>query len=166
VRNETIEQHYRHHYKILVKRAAWRVPNKSVALAEEVVQEAYSRAIKYWKTFDPNKNKFGAWFNRIYNGCVADCMRAENGGLPSLNNDDEWLEPFILNDSDWVPKEMAIRIQEGIKAQRDEASEILNLFFNLGLTTPEIHEITGVNHNTIRQTIRRFRIKWEDENIF
>lgn len=165
-RNDVISDHYIINYKKLVKRASWRVPNKSVHLAEEVVQEAYTRALKFFKAYDPERGDFGAWFNRIYNCCVANCIKQENGNMPSLDDEDEYLEPFIIDDSAWVPKDMALLIKNNIDAQTPEVAEVLRMFFLLGMKTPDIADCTNQSHSNVRQIIYRFRIKWSDENIF
>lgn len=165
-RNDIISEHYIVNFDKLVKRAKWRVPNHSLYLAEEVVQEAYTRALKFFKAYSPERGDFGAWFNRIYNGCVADCIKSENGNLPSFDNIDENLEPFIIDNNAWVPKDMAIRIKEGIEAQKPEVAEVLNMFFLMGMKASDIAECTNQSHANVRQMIYRFRVKWSDENIF
>jgi RNA polymerase sigma factor (sigma-70 family) len=164
MRDETIEKHYRKNYKLFVNRMLRRVPGNSRALAEEVVQEAYSNALRYWKAFDPERASFDVWFNRIVNRAASKCTRAENG-QPSLSYDDE-LEPFVLNNETRIPKVIIAKIQQAIKETKPEVSEILNMFFNLGMKTTDICECTNHSHSNIRQIIRRFRIKWNDENIF
>lgn len=167
MRNETIDAHYRKNFKLLVKRATWRVPNKSVHLAEEVVQDAYLKAIRFWNTFNPERNEFGAWFNRIFNGSVADCIRRENGhSNPSLDNEDDYLEPFILDEDVDIPREIVIRVKKAIEEQPAPNNDVLNMFFNLGMNSNEIAECTNLTAGNVRQIIRRFRIKWDGENIF
>lgn len=164
-RNEFVEDHYRKNYKLFVNRMTNRVPHKSKDLAEEVVQEAYSLALKYWKAFNPEIGRFDAWFNRILNNACNRCVQLEGGGTLSL--DDEYdLEPFFLNEDMDIPQEVVIIVQEAIKKEPPDRSEVLNMFFNLGMKTREIEECTSYSHSNIRQIIRRFRIKWGDENIF
>ena len=72
-RNSLITKHYIENYKRLVKRSMWRVPNKSLALAEECVQEAYARALKYYSTFNPKQDLFNNWFEGILRNAINDC---------------------------------------------------------------------------------------------
>lgn len=164
-RNKFLDAHFRKNYKTLVKRVINRVPYKSHALAEEVVQTAYLNAINHWKAFDPERGSFDAWFNRILNNAANKCLQQENG-LISLDDDNYDLDPFIINDDLDIPQNIVLKIQDGIKQQKPEIAEVLHMFFNLGMKTRDIEECTNLPHSTIRSHIRRFRIKWDDENIF
>lgn len=166
-RNSVVEKHYKANYKHLVNRMCSRVPDNSRHLAEEVVQDAYANALTYWDAFNPNIRPFGVWFNRILNNAANKCVQSEGGGNHlSLDDEDSDLEPFRVNDDADIPMIVVINIQKAIKKQRPEVAEVLNMFFNLGMRTREIAECTEFNHNNIRQMVRRFRIKWDDENIF
>lgn len=165
-RNKIIETHYRKNYKTLVKRMTNRVPHHSHALAEELVQEAYVRALQYYKTYDTNR-PFERWFSLILNNAASDQLKYENGtSALSLNDDEVDLEPFILNDEMNIPREVVMKVQEAIKDCPPDVSEVLNMFFNLGMRTPDIEKCTRFSHSNIRQIIRRFRIKWDNDNIF
>lgn len=166
-RNKTVEEHFRKNYKALVKRMTNRVPHHSPALAEEVVQEAYVRAIQYYRSFDPNRGGFERWFNLILNNAAADQLRNENGvSTLSINDEDKDLEPFLLNEELHMPREIVLKVQEAINNSPAEIYDVLNMFFNLGMRTTDIEKCTNYSHTNIRQIIRRFRIKWDDENIF
>ena len=166
MRNEIIEAHYRKNYKHLVNRMVGRVTNNSYHIAEEVVQEAYFLAMKHWKAFNPERGEFGPWFNRILNNAANRSLREEQGTNLSLDNEDMDLEPFLLDSEVDIPKDVVLLVQKAIREQPDDKSEVLHMFFNLGMRTREIEECTGYGHSNIRQIIRRFRIKWSDENIF
>lgn len=165
-RNTTIEAHYRKNYRQLVKRVLNRVPNHSHALAEEVVQEAYVRAMQYWRSYNPARGDFDRWFNLILRNAVADCINSESGGPLSLDDDDRDIKPFVMFEDHSIPKAVALKVQDGINAQRPEIADILNMFFNLGMRTVDIEKCSELSHTNIRQIIRRFRIKWENENTF
>lgn len=166
-RDVTINAHFRTHYKALVKRMTHRVPDKSVALAEEVVQEAYARALQYWRTYDPERGDFERWFNLILNNTASSKIREENGiSTLSLDEEDRDYEPFFLNEEMDIPRDIVIKVQEAIKEQPSDVRDVLNMFFNLGMKTTDIEKCTRYSHTNIRQIIRRFRIRWDDENTF
>lgn len=165
-RNQVIEEHYRLNYKRLVKIMRNRVPNKSDALAEEVVQEAYCRALKYYKGFNPEIKPFATWFNRIMNNACNSCQQSEGNNLPSMDNEDQDLEPFKLMEDVSIPLGVVVLIQTTMRQQKPDVFEILNMFFNLGMKTREIAECVDFSHTNIRQIIRRFRAKFGDENSF
>jgi RNA polymerase sigma factor (sigma-70 family) len=164
-RDEAITTFYKKNYKHLVNRMVGRVPNNSHAIAEEVVQDAFVRALEYWRTFDQSR-EIAPWFNRILAFSLRETIRKENGGPLSLDDEDQFLEPFVLNDDIDIPPDIVRIVQKAISEQPNDKREVLHMFFNLGMKTREIEECTNLNHSNIRQIIRRFRIKWEDENIF
>jgi RNA polymerase sigma factor (sigma-70 family) len=164
-RNEIIEDYYRKNYKHLVNRVLGRVPNNSRAIAEEVVQDAFVRALEYWRTFDQNR-EIGPWFNRILAYSVRETIRKENGTPLSFDDEELFLEPFVLGEDVDIPPNIVLLVQKSILEQPEDRREVLHMFFNLGMKTREIEECTNYNHSNIRQIIRRFRIKWDDENIF
>lgn len=167
MKNDIIEAHYRKNYKQLVSRTCGRVPHNSRALAEEVVQEAYAVALRYSRSFDPERGSFGAWFSKILNKATSKCIQAEQGHPTlSFDDDDLELEPFLLNEEVAIPREIVVGVQDAIKKQKPEVADVLNMFFNLGMNSIDIEKCTELTHTNIRQIIRRFRIKWDDENIF
>lgn len=165
--NAVIERHYRTHAKKLVNRMISRVPNNSRHLAEEVVHDAYVNAMTYWEGFDPRIKPFAVWFNRILNNAANKCVQMEGGGNHlSFDDEDLDLEPFRINDDADIPPLVVINIQKAIESKSPEVREVLHMFFNVGMKTVDIEKCTGFSHGNIRQIIRRFRIKWDDENIF
>ena len=114
MRNDVIENHFRKNYKKQVGYITNRVPHKSHALAEEVVQEAYCRALKYFKGFDPTRSNFSTWFNRILNNACSACLQ-EEGGHPQEYIEDYELEPHKLMEELDVPFELVVLIKEEMK---------------------------------------------------
>jgi RNA polymerase sigma factor (sigma-70 family) len=155
-RNELITAHYRLHYTRLVKTAIHRVPNNSRALAEEVVQEAYARALKYYRTYNHN-NDFDKWFNGIFRNALNDCRTIEqergctyeyNENLPDLRVD------HPLKDKLWDPTMKSIA-----KLQNERDKQIMVLYYQSGFTSKDISEYMGMKHGTVRQIIIRFKDK-------
>lgn len=156
-RNELIEQHYRENYSRLVKKMVWRVPHRSLALAEEVVQEAYERSIRYYRTFNPTIKHFDTWFNTILNNTLKGFKKIEsNGGV---------VYEFDENLDEIVPPRNVSTYYELI-SQLDGASniekEILNLFFILGFKSREVALYVNKSHTNVRQIILRFRNRTKD----
>lgn len=165
-RDEVVSAHYQKNFKGLVKYMSRRTPNQSVHLAEEVVQEAYTKALTHWKAFNPERGAFNTWFNRILNNSLNNCLSSESGNLPSFDDDDLDLEPFIIDNDPDIPRNIVVRIQKSISEQKPEHADVLHMFFNLGMRTRQIEECSEFSHDNIRKIIQRFRIKWDDENIY
>jgi len=60
---KVIEDYYRKNFKRLVNISRGRAG--SYHNAEDVVQEAFTRALKYHKSYNPAMTAFDAWFSRI-----------------------------------------------------------------------------------------------------
>lgn len=154
---DEIEQHYINNYDKLVKRTTYRVPNRSKALAEECVQEAYTRAIKYYDTFDENKDSFIKWFEGILRNAVNDCRAIEKDrGVSHELNDDDGVElvPYKRE------KYTAFSAIKSIKNSKYKL--VLSLFLLYGYKTIEIAEYTGMSHTMVRQVIFKFRTNISD----
>lgn len=160
-RNELIEQHYRENYDALVRRIQFRVGG-NIDVAEEVVQEAYTRALKYFKKFNPKKGLFDQWFALILNNALNALKNEEKhrGVKFEIDDDEEWDVPEELV---VYPQEKEIRFRKGIAAAIWEENErdrnILTMFFFDGFKTTDISEFIGVNHSNVRSIIKRFRDK-------
>lgn len=152
--NELIEQHYVANYERLVKRSTYRVPHRSKALAEECVQEAYLRAIKYFPTFDEKRDSFEKWFEGILRNAVNDCRTIEKDRGVTYELIDE-------DGVDLTPskreKYTAIGLIKSIKDSKYKM--VLSLFLLYGFKTVDIAEHTGITHTNVRQIIYKYRNK-------
>lgn len=152
-KNEIITNHYKSNYNKLVKRTQYRVPHKSVALAEEVVQEAYRRALDYFKTFNPKINKFDVWFNTILRNATNDCRTSETDGGVTRELEEN-TEDIRATKGDEHPTLM-LEIVDVKRSKRDR--QILFLFYINGLTSKDISEFMGMKHTNVRQIIYKFK---------
>lgn len=152
-RNDLIGQHYLKNYSKLLKRTINRVPNNSKALAEEVVQEAYARALKYFRTFNPKTNDFDVWLQSILRNATNDCrtIEQEHGCTVELHDNIEELVPPRRIDYVVVEK----HINDAVLKDR----QTLTMFFIHGYKSADISEFLSINHNTVRQIILRFKQK-------
>jgi len=150
-RNKLIEEHYRQNYKQFVKLATNRVPNKSVALAEEAVQEAYTLAIKYFRTYDPAKGNFQNWFYYILRNAIKATMNRE-GSVTIVE-----LDETSMSATDLDRKYIAWILQH-IDQSKEPEQTVLRMFFYHGFKTIEIAEFLNKKHDAIRQTIYKWRV--------
>ena len=161
-RNKLIEEHYRGNYTILVKRISYRIGGDKV-LSEEVVQEAYTRATKYFPRFNPKHGTFDMWFSSILNNALNAIKNEEKqrGATHEIDAQEEWQE--VPEELTVLPREKEHRFRIGLaKAinQEDERDKtILIMFFLDGFKSREVAEYLNLNHNTVRQVINRFREK-------
>lgn len=151
-RNKVLEEFYKREYNNLVKRVNRRAGTPENA--EDVVQESFYRAIKYWDSYDDTKKTIGAWFNTILNNALKDFKRDELNYGMCLELDEEQLDGVEMSQTDG---DMLKRIGMFIDGKNESHREILDLYFHKGYKPREIAQITDVDNKTIRMAIWRFK---------
>lgn len=146
---EQLEQFYRAHYDELVRRAQNQYVSKHDA--EDIVQEAFTRLLKFEHTFD-GKN-FEAWFFTILRNVVKDSHRDRiMRGMGLEDPEEEGAE------SDTETRLTINDIHDYIKRIDNPNKQwIASLYFIEGLTYREIDQLVPENLPAIRKTIQRIR---------
>jgi RNA polymerase sigma factor (sigma-70 family) len=153
-----IEDHYREFgqkkFHLLAGKAGSRYN------AEDVVQEAYCRALKYWKHFDPKKGTITKWINRIVNNALMDNFKAERGRGMIVQSLKE--ENMISADVSFAASRAVATIElkevlAKMDAKPDSVKEILYLNLIEGYTAREVAEIVPENVVQIWNIVRDFR---------
>ena len=148
---DIIEKHYRHNRLVLVKRMRWRTGDERDA--EDVVQEAYCRAIQYADSFKMGL-PFNLWFQRILNNCLKDFKREHKGYL-HVEIDEEELGG---EECSGVNK----KTQEEIEREIDQVSnlkhkEILSLYFVHDYPLRDINHLVDEKYRNIALIVGRFK---------
>lgn len=150
-RNETLTTYFNDNYTRLVKIARRRVGGYSLANAEDAVQEAFARACQYYGSYKRSDNLDG-WFNGILRNCINQIKRQEQTqGVCYTEVEDIAAEPATLVVSQ--------NVIDTIDSLSDRDGKIVQMYFFDGYRTREIGELLQVNHDVVRDVIRRFRIK-------
>lgn len=144
-----LEAHYREHRNKLAKIASYRV--KDFTLGEDVVQEAYAKALRYLDKYNP-EYEFGGWFHRIFNNTVINVQRIERDG--GVVKDDDLSVPHAGDDY-LAKKEIASLIQ----GEKPKHRDLLHMFFFEGFNARQIADFLGISHGSVRLIIYRFRDK-------
>lgn len=150
-RNELIETHYKKHRSEYLKYCRFR-PNLNPESAEDVLQEAYSRALRYYDSFDPNKKTFEHWFFRILQNCIIDQINFDKG----LNEVelDEQAEEFI--ECTGIDARIMRDVLARIEQKPPMHKEVLDMHFRLGYKPPDIASITELTPTNCYVIIHRF----------
>ncbi len=150
-KNEFIETYYREKYEERLKFARKRVGDYNLALAEEALQEAFYKALKYFRAYRKEED-FENWFGRILINCINDIKRIERErGMDQkgarYHHDDDYITviPFTKEVIEQLGK-------ENIRNQ-----EILNMYFFYQYKSREIAEFLNISHDVVRDVIRTFR---------
>jgi RNA polymerase sigma factor (sigma-70 family) len=144
-----IEQHYKDNYRKFVKRMTFRAGSEFDA--EDIVQDAYERAIRY-----SNKAtvlNFDKWFNMLLNNSLKDFKSNEKGFSSSVFDEDENEGTACDN----YPSRIVIEINQLIETKSVAQIEVLNLWFKEEYSPVDISRITLHSHSSARQIIKRFR---------
>jgi RNA polymerase sigma factor (sigma-70 family) len=149
-----IEQHYRKNFRNLV--AKYNRFLHSIARSEDVVQEAYTRALKYWSTAPSplEDSTFGQWFTAILNNCMKDNQRteAQHGAVAeSLEDEDTITKPSA------IPAILFDQVVKKIEEHSEETRKLLHLFFISQYNAKEVAQVMDMSPNAVRQTAWRFR---------
>lgn len=122
------------------------------AAAEDVVQEAYARAIQYYGSYDSSRGELMPWFNRILFNALRDIQREYNNRPPDN------IEDFSVEDV-LEPAKIPSSLVDQIEAVVNEKHQrVLYLFFILGYSSREVSEIEDeVTQTNVTTIINRFK---------
>jgi len=151
---ETLTAHYVDNFDMLCVQVGKIVGYND---AEDVVQEAYTRALKYSKSYegDGSSASFGAWLSSIIFNCIKDFHRENRmRGMTS-----EELEGIEDETSKPINKLVLKRVIDTVDKEPKQKRELLRLFFFKQFTTKEIAELLPFTHSNVRVIIHYFRKK-------
>lgn len=146
-----IEKHYLTHKDRLIKRTSFRIGGNFHG-AEDIVQTAYERALRYRKSFDGGI--FDKWFNTILNNCLREYQNTERGYVQPDEEDEELAESMSCPS---YPQHVMREVFELINTKSEAQMEVLNLFFKQEYTAIDISRISSIPYGTAHQIIQRFR---------
>jgi RNA polymerase sigma-70 factor (ECF subfamily) len=147
--NKVLEDHFKANYGRLMKRMRFRAGTDWDA--EDVIQEAYCRALKYFKTYDGEH--LDQWFSTILNNTFRDYKRNERG-FSTISFEEEELDGVACSS---VPDRVMFEIKQRIEGKPPEQREVLHRYFLESYTVREISEITGYALEAAFKLVKRFK---------
>ncbi len=122
--------------------------------AEDVVQEAYCRAYRFYPSYDPQRGPLGPWFNSILYNALRDEQRAARGAPEEFNEmkvedvlTPQWRSEF------GVYLANTVSVVRNIKHRR-----VLELFVLLGYTSKEVSQIErDMTQTNVTTIVERFK---------
>jgi RNA polymerase sigma factor (sigma-70 family) len=134
-----------------------RILKGDMALAEDVVQEAFTRAVKYIHLYDETRGMIETWFNAILFNALRDVQKSER-------NQQEIYKEISLHDvldpaKSILTPEYKQDLYKHIQMSKNEKHRrILELFFLYGYSSKEISEIEeGMTQSNVTTIVMRFR---------
>lgn len=148
---ELIEAFYRKNREKYVKKYANRAGSKEAA--EDIVQEAFFRAIKFFNSYNPAL-PFEGWFNRI----ISNTLRAYKNMEKGYSNHDEFdEEDFEGTPCRMMNQRLYEQVKEEISHYDEEYYEILSLYFEYQYQPRDICKIVDMKYKTVETIIQRFK---------
>ena len=151
---EIIEDFYREHfdqYVLRITRQAGSPEN-----AEDIIQTAFERALRYQDSFNPDINDFQTWFNKIVKRAVLDVKREEVRMGMVIESEDAIKEEEVAFDPP-DPEERQW-IQDEINSVTNiNHRNILFLHFCRDYKPSEILKVVDESYHNINQVLKRFK---------
>lgn len=155
---EIIREHYEENFNLYVKRFDGRAGG--VMNAEDIVQEAYTRALRYSDSFKPDIHEFGPWFGTILNNCFKDFKAAERPtGPPAEEEGGETADDLHYQ------RTQVKAITDAIEMFDQPRRDILYLWYIKQYSRADIHKVMDVSKNTIKTVVRRFKLQMREAHL-
>lgn len=145
-----LESFYKETFDRYVKRMRNRAGTKEAA--EDVVQEAFLRAVKYFDSYNPTQ-PLENWFYRILNNSLKDFKNKEKGH--STDQFDE--EDVDGTNCRMMSQDLWKQVQLEISQYDDEYYEILSLYFEHQYNPRDICKIVDMKYKTVETFVQRFK---------
>lgn len=157
-----IEGHYREKYETVVKTIGRSFNNFQDA--EDVVQEAYTRACQYWDSYDAEVSIFDTWFEGVLENCLKDKkkdLKLQGGTIEyKVERDTRAINPSSLS------KRELENIDELISKRPEHMQKILRLHLWKGYDISDIEKVVPEKWDNIRTIVMRFKKELrEDEHM-
>jgi len=150
---DEITNYYKENYKRMKDIA--RNKTQKNHCAEEVVQETFLRAIKYYHNYSPAKGSLNDWMNGVFSSRIKEWQRGAmlQGGNREIRDDD-----IISNDTVGEDNKMLAEIKGMInRIKTPLIRQICYLSFIQGYTPREIEQVLGSKGSYIRNCIWLFK---------
>lgn len=147
-----IEDFYRENYTKFVNITRGRAGSHHNA--EDVVQEAFTRALQYHRSFNPAITSFDTWFSRI----LQNSLRNQNQDRRAQGMVyDTRTDGLATHTPNAYLQRFLTEIKTDIAALDVRKQEVMNLSFFMGYTTTDISRIVNMSVGAVRTMIHRFR---------
>ena len=137
----------------------------SAGRADEIVSDTFSRALKAWSKFDPNKGEASTWLFSIAFRAVADHYRSESRLL--LSRLDESPEPAEAGPAPGQSLEdlqTRTELAKALQSLEEQPREIVALRFFAGMTNRAIGGLLGLSENNVAvilfRSVRKMRLSF------
>ena len=125
------------------------------ALAEDLVQEAYMRAIR---SIDDEKDSFKFWLFKVCRNLYFDTLR-KNKKVEAITSDMPSNESLV---DDVIQKDEYRALYKAISLLKDDFREIVRLYYFDSMSVKEIASIVDESVDNVKIKLYRARLKLKD----
>lgn len=120
----------------------------------DVLQETFTRALKYYHTYNKDNSPLGAWLNTLMNNAIKDFKKAEKlRGMSTANYEEEPLTGDDLQ----LNSLLCSNIEEELKGKDPIHRNIIYLSLIKGLTFRDIAEVLNVSRCYAHKVVTKFK---------
>ncbi|MFZ3580329.1 RNA polymerase sigma factor [Virgibacillus sp. DJP39] len=140
-------------YEKLLFSFSYRMTNNKF-LAEEVVQDVFTKIWSKQRTFDETKGKLSSWLLTVTRNATIDMLRKKKETPYELDERDALhdLNPSTEEQIEW--KERSEEVREAIRELTNEQQEIIELFYFKGLSQSKIADECEIPLGTVKGRVR------------
>ena len=149
------EQVYEENFSYVYNYIYMLVLNKETA--EDIVSEAFLKALKNYSSFDPNKSAVRTWLCRIAKNTLIDQTRSQASKKVISLEDAQ--EPFYEEEYASLQEDANRRAFKLLSGLTRKEREFLALRYEMQLSNGEIAEMTGSNAKAVSEKFRRILAK-------
>jgi RNA polymerase sigma-70 factor, ECF subfamily len=152
MRNSEFEQLYADHAGALFGFLAYRLGDQS--RAEDVLAEAFERALRARELYDPSRASAKTWLYSIALNCLRDQRRRAAAETRAMER--VLTGVAVAGGDDWISRvEDREQLGRALAALSDEEREAIALRYGGGLTAPEMATVLGERLTTVEGRIYR-----------
>lgn len=151
-RNQVIGDYYTKNRSSLIKKVSGRAATPENA--EDIVHNAFVKALQYWGSYDPKVKGLDEWFGCILNNSLKDFMRDERNYGMAMEFDEEEIEGIEMSS---LSDDIKQKIKKEIGMASVKNQKILTFYYIQGHSRKEVAEMTGLKYKSIETTIQRFK---------
>ena len=128
-------------------------------VAEDIVQDAFTKACLVAAQYNPSKSGLKTWFNKILFSTIWDYKRKNKKSISTVDITD-YMDSLDISTSQ---NDVSESIKAAILAIRNVTHQsVLLSYYVLGYGTKEIEGVLGIKEANSRKIIQRFRPLLED----
>lgn len=153
-RNEVMTKFFQENYNNLCKKVARRAGTPEAT--EDVVQDAFYRALRSYDGPDGPPRDLNAWFGIILENSLKDFKQSERRLGTDLYLADVIIEGEEMPEDQDNALQHIARLAKGKKGQ---SHAIVDLYVNQGYSPKEIASILDIKNQAVRDALQKFKVQ-------